>query len=281
MTGLGTEGLVSYAGPGGWEQKLHVEPVWGTHVLFDLRSPSLPDDVDSIVAAAVAYLHQVDAWFSTYRADTPITMYRNGLMEEFRLPSVVRSVLAACAGARDLTDGVFDPWAVRGGVDPSGYVKGWAAGVVADQIVAAGVANVCVNASGDIACRGLQAPDKEWTVGITNPYDTQSVIRAVSVPDGWAIATSGLYERGSHIANTVTGDSASTTTARPSSVPTPASPTRLPPRAWWRAPPATAGSSASPSGRSTSSRTGVPSSSALPSPSCTAYALPATRSPHS
>ncbi len=206
MTGLGTDGLISYAGPGGWEQKLHVEPVWGTHVLFDLRSPSLPSDVDAIVASAAAYLHQVDAWFSTYRADTPITMYRNGLMEEFRLPSVVRSVLAACAGARDLTDGVFDPWAVRGGVDPSGYVKGWAAGVVADQIVAAGVSNVCVNASGDIACRGLQAPGEDWTVGITNPYDTQSVIRAVSVPDGWAIATSGLYERGSHIANTVTGD---------------------------------------------------------------------------
>ena len=100
MTGLGTDGLVSYAGPGAWEQKIHVEPVWGTHVVLDLRAPALPSGIDSIVADAVAYLHQVDAWFSTYRADTPITMYRNGLLEEFRLPPIVRTVLDACAGAR-------------------------------------------------------------------------------------------------------------------------------------------------------------------------------------
>lgn len=206
MTGLGTDGLVSYAGPDGWEQVQHVEPVWGTHVVLDLRGPSLPSDVSSIVSDAVAYLHQVDAWFSTYRADTPMTMYRNGLIDEARLPGIVRRVLDACLRARELTDGVFDPWAVRGGVDPSGYVKGWAAGMVADQIVARGVDNVCVNASGDIACRGFMSDGALWSVGITNPYDTQSVIRVVSVPDGWAVATSGLYERGSHIANTVTGD---------------------------------------------------------------------------
>jgi thiamine biosynthesis lipoprotein len=187
MTGLGTDGLVSYAGPGDWQQVQHVEPVWGTHVVLDLRGPSLPADVDAIVTDAVAFLHQVDAWFSTYRADTPITMYRNGLIDSSRLPQVVRTVLDACAGAKQLTEG-------------------WAAGVVADQIVARGVPNVCVNASGDIACRGYQSAGSLWSVGITNPYDTQSVIRAVSVPDGWAIATSGLYERGSHIANTVTGD---------------------------------------------------------------------------
>ena len=206
MTRLGTDGLVSYAGPGDWQQVQHVEPVWGTHVVFDLRGPSLPADVASIVTDAVAFLHQVDAWFSTYRADTPITMYRNGLIDSSRLPQVVRTVLDACAGAKQLTAGVLDAWAVRGGVDASGYVKGWAAGVVADQIVARGVPNVCVNASGDIACRGYQSAGSLWSVGITNPYDTQSVIRAVSVPDGWSIATSGLYERGSHIANTVTGD---------------------------------------------------------------------------
>lgn len=204
-SGLGTDGLVSFAGPGPWEQLIHVEAVWGTHVVLDLRAPALPSGIEAMVADAVAYLHQVDAWFSTYRADTPITMYRNGLIEDFQLPSVVRAVLDACAGARELTGGVFDPWAVRGGVDPSGYVKGWAAGVVADLLVVRGVPNVCVNASGDIACRGLQSPGSMWTVGITNPYDPQSVIRTVSVPDGWAIATSGLYERGAHIADTGTG----------------------------------------------------------------------------
>ncbi|MCA0330618.1 MAG: FAD:protein FMN transferase [Actinobacteria bacterium] len=205
--GLGTDGLVSYAGPGDWQQRMHVEPVWGTHVVLDVRAPELPPDVDDLLAEAVSFLHQVDAWFSTYRADTPITMYRNGLIELERTPSIVQSVLEACAGAKQLTDGVFDPWAVPGGVDPSGYVKGWAAGVAADMLHDAGIPNVCVDASGDIAVHGRMSADEEWAVGITNPYDTQSVIRVVHLPDGTAMATSGLYERGEHIRDTSGGTS--------------------------------------------------------------------------
>ena len=195
---------VTHAGPGTWQQRVHVEEVWGTHVTFDLRDEALPDDVDEILASAIAYLHQVDAWFSTYRVDTPITMYRNGLIPLFRTPTVVQEVLSSCHFAKTLSRGAFDPWAVKGGVDPSGYVKGWAAGQVADQLVRAGIRNVCVNASGDIACRGLQAPGELWAIGIINPYDTQQVVEVVHVGDG-AVATSGLYERGSHIRNPRTG----------------------------------------------------------------------------
>ena len=201
-----TETTITYAGPGGWQQRVHVEPVWGTHVTIDLRGEVLPDNVDSLIADAVAYLHQVDAWFSTYRVDTPITMYRNGLIPLFRTPTVVQEVLEACRYAKALTRGAFDPWAVKGGVDPSGYVKGWAAGQLADRLVRAGVRNVCVNASGDIACRGQQAPGQPWAIGITNPYDTLQVVEVVHIGDG-AIATSGLYERGRHIANPRTASS--------------------------------------------------------------------------
>ncbi|HET7901409.1 MAG TPA: FAD:protein FMN transferase [Candidatus Nanopelagicales bacterium] len=195
---------VTFADAGPWQRRSHVEHVWGTVVTFDLRGETLPEDVDAILDDAVAYLHQVDAWFSTYRADTPITMLRNGLIEEFRVPQVVRDVLDACAGIKRLTHGAFDPWAVQGGVDPSGYVKGWAAGQVADRILGRGVANVSVNAAGDIACRGEQRPGEAWAIGILNPYDTQQVIAVVDVRDG-AIATSGLYERGNHIRNPRTG----------------------------------------------------------------------------
>ena len=199
-----TEAVVTYAGPGAWQQRVHVEAVWGTHVTIDVRGEHLPDDIDALIADGVAYLHQVDAWFSTYRVDTPITMYRNGLIPIFRTPTVVQEVLEACRYAKTLTHGAFDPWAVKGGVDPSGYVKGWAAGQLADQLVRSGVRNVCVNASGDIACRGLQAEGEPWAIGIINPYDTQQIVEVVHVRDG-AIATSGLYERGNHIANPRTG----------------------------------------------------------------------------
>jgi thiamine biosynthesis lipoprotein len=195
---------VTFADAGPWQSRMHVEHVWGTVVTFDLRGETLPADVDEILGDAVAYLHQVDAWFSTYRADTPVTMLRNGLIELYRVPQVVRDVLDACAQVKARTHGAFDPWAVPGGVDPSGYVKGWAAGQVADQMLRRGVPNVCVNAAGDIACHGEQRPGEPWAIGILNPYDTQQVIEVVHVAEG-AIATSGLYERGNHIRNPRTG----------------------------------------------------------------------------
>jgi thiamine biosynthesis lipoprotein len=198
------EHSITLAGPGPWQRLTHAEHVWGTVVTFDLRADVLPDDVDELLAQAVAYLHRVDAWFSTYRADTPITMFRNGLIPLYRTPAVVQEVLASCEYARRLTHGAFDPWAVAGGVDPSGYVKGWAAGQVADQLVRAGIANVCVNAAGDIACRGQQSPGEDWSIGVINPYDTQQVVEVVRIGDG-AIATSGLYERGEHIRNPRSG----------------------------------------------------------------------------
>jgi thiamine biosynthesis lipoprotein len=166
-------------------------------VTFDLRGPDLAG-VDEALAEAVAFLHRVDAWFSPYRVDSPITLLRNGLVPLELTPPVVQEVLDACAFARDLTQGAFDPWAVRGGVDPSGYVKGWAAGQAADLLVQRGVRNVAVDAAGDIACRGLQAPGQQWAIGILDPRSTREVVEVVRVGDG-AVATSGLYERGAHV----------------------------------------------------------------------------------
>jgi thiamine biosynthesis lipoprotein len=197
---VGMDTTVTLAGPGPWQRRTHAEHVWGTVVTFDVRAPELGPEVDSILEGAVGFLHQVDAWFSTYRADSPITMLRNGLIPLSRTPSVVQQVLGACQYAKELTRGAFDPWAVTGGVDPSGYVKGWAAGQVADQLVAAGIPNVAVNAAGDIACRGQQSPGELWAIGVLNPLNTQEVVQVVQVGDG-AIATSGLYERGAHITN--------------------------------------------------------------------------------
>ncbi|CAB4995334.1 unannotated protein [freshwater metagenome] len=190
--------VVRFAPLEGWVRTTHAEEVWGTVVTFDVRDAELDADAHRAVADAAAYLHQVDAWFSTYRLDTPITALRHGLSTYHQMPAIVRHVLDRCAEARDLTNGVFDPWSVPGGVDPSGYVKGWAADSVADMIVARGYPNVSVNAAGDVTCRGLQSPGSPWVVGIRHPDDPMSVIRVVSALD-CAVATSGEYERGHHI----------------------------------------------------------------------------------
>jgi thiamine biosynthesis lipoprotein len=116
-------------------------------------------------------------------------------------PADVIEVANLCAIAKDLTDGAFDPWAVPGGFDPSGYVKGWAADKCADIAQEHGAQHVQINFAGDLALRGgfnNGGVIKPWSIGISNPDNTQEVVKVIEIFDG-AIATSGDYERGAHI----------------------------------------------------------------------------------
>ena len=128
---------VQFADAGGWQRLTHQEPVWGTVVTFDVRGPELTG-AKQAVDFAVTFLHDVDAWFSTYRPDSHITALRNGLRRRDELPDIVEQVLQDCEYVRELTNGVFDPWAVTDGVDPSGYVKGWAAEIAAGVVAGNG-----------------------------------------------------------------------------------------------------------------------------------------------
>ena len=195
---------VTFAGLEGWTRRTHLEEVWGTVVTFDVRGEAIDDKVESAIADATGFLHQVDEWFSTYRVVSSITALRNGLRTCDEMLEIVQQVIDNCMYLRDLTDGVFDPWAVAGGVDPSGYVKGWAADIAADMMVAAGYFNVSVNAAGDVSNRGFQSPEKPWVVGIRHPEHAMEIVRTVRSLNG-AVATSGEYERGKHILNPKTG----------------------------------------------------------------------------
>jgi FAD:protein FMN transferase len=188
----------------GWTRAVHIEEVWGTVVTFEVRDEVLAPDVDEAFAEAVQFLHQVDRWFSTYKLQTPISAYRMGFATLEQLPDVISEVLDTCKYIKELTEGRFDPWAVKGGVDPSGYVKGWAADIAADMLVARGFFNVSVNAAGDVTCRGEQSPDQPWVIGIRHPVDPMAIVATTEVSNG-AIATSGEYERGHHIINPLTG----------------------------------------------------------------------------
>lgn len=192
----------------------HVELVWGTAVTIDIREvgEALPpeEEVRAAVEAAVSYLHWVDRVFSVHRPDSLATALRTGLRAEadlsLREPGerALLGVIERCRRAREVTGGAFDPWAARGGFDPSGFVKGWAAERVAARLVRRGLANVCVNAGGDVVCRGLAGPAQPWRVAVRHPDDGGAVVHVVEPGDG-AVATSGLYERGGHIVDPRTG----------------------------------------------------------------------------
>jgi thiamine biosynthesis lipoprotein len=183
----------------------HVEHVMGTTFVFDIR-----DGADrGGVAAAVTWLQHVDATFSTYRVDSPISRLGRGEISLDDVSEEVRSVLLLCEQLRRETNGAFDALAVPApngtNLDPSGVVKGWSIERAAEILERHGHTDFLVNGGGDIAVRGTAAPGRPWMIGIRHPHDPSAVVATLEASGRFAVATSGTYERGAHIVDPFTG----------------------------------------------------------------------------
>jgi FAD:protein FMN transferase len=179
----------------------HAEQVMGTVVSFDIpasASPALQD--------AVRWLHWVDATFSPYRDDSDVSRFGRGSATLADCAPELAEVMDACAEVSSLSGGYFT--ARPGGrFDPSGYVKGWAIERAAAMLTASGSAEHSVNGGGDVQCVGDHGPGQPWRVGIADPLRPGSLVLVVCGRD-FAVATSGVAERGPHIINPHTGQPA-------------------------------------------------------------------------
>lgn len=172
------------------------ETVMGTVVTFELFGELEANRSHVALSRARAVLRRADATFSTYKPASPISLIRRGELDEADAPVIVRQVLASCAELRELTDGWFDPWKMPGGVDPSGYVKGWAA-AEALAALAPTADGVVVNAAGDVATAGHPRDADPFRIGVVAPVDRHRL--AFVVTSRGAVATSATYERGEHL----------------------------------------------------------------------------------
>jgi len=173
----------------------------GTVVGIDVRDPGV---AEAAVDAAIAWLADVDARFSPYRATSEISRLARAEIGLDDVAPDVRFVLTRCEALRVESDGFFDVRGpgLLGGLDPSGYVKGWAVEEAAQILEAAGARNYAINAGGDVVLRGSPEPGRPWLVGIRHPLEADQVVARLAIEPGpgrWAVATSGLYERGDHI----------------------------------------------------------------------------------
>lgn len=171
-----------------------VEHCMGTVFTFDIRPPGVPEEA---VDEAVRLLHDVDATFSTYRADSQISRLARGELSSAQCSAEVREVLDRCVELAAATEGYFSAYPA-GSLDPSGYVKGWAIERASDVLAAAGSRNHCVNGGGDMQCVGGVGPGQPWRMGIANPLRPGEIVATV-VGFDLAIATSGTAERGPHV----------------------------------------------------------------------------------
>jgi thiamine biosynthesis lipoprotein len=90
--------------------------------------------------------------------------------------------------------------------------EGYAADRCREMMLARGIKAGIVNGSGDMSTWGKQPDGREWTIGITNPFDDNKILAVLPLKKG-AVVTSGSYEkfvefngkRYAHIINPKTG----------------------------------------------------------------------------
>ncbi len=184
----------------------HDEVVMGTVASFTLYRQSSHlsySQAMSGLQAACAKLHFLDEIFSTWKPDSPMSRLRRKELEVNEAPSEIQEVLRLCESVKESTKGWFDPWAMPGGVDPTGLVKGWAVERALEILQDSGISAALINAGGDLAVFGRPETDLGWRIGIQHPWRSDMLACVVQVES--AVATSGTYERGAHIIDPFTG----------------------------------------------------------------------------
>ena len=171
--------------------------VWGT--IVSIQTPNSNSELfNRACDAAQSYFLEVDEKFSTFKSGSEVSRIRRGDLKIEDASSEVKLVWNKCLDLRNLTQRAFDPWAVEGGFDPSGFVKGWAAQESLRFFVEKGTDQIQINAGGDVVVRGGIDESTPWNIGIRHPDFADEIAKKYDLFDG-AIASSGIYERGAHI----------------------------------------------------------------------------------
>lgn len=178
---------------------------WGTIIFIDASSASIKEpEIQASIDRVRDFLYFVDEIFSTYKDQSEVSRLRRGEITIADCCADLQEVWQLCLDAKTYSDGFFDPWCVEGGFDPSGYVKGWASDRAISMMKSDGVEHIQINSAGDLSLAGGVEPGKPWSIGIRHPEEAHTIVKVFDITDG-AIATSGTYERGSHIKDPHTG----------------------------------------------------------------------------
>jgi thiamine biosynthesis lipoprotein len=186
-----------------------VEQIMGMPISVHVRA-DLPRSATVIAAVGRVFdeLRRVDAVFSMWKADSQISRLSRGELVPADCDDDVREIIALCAQARERTEGWFDAdLPTADGVrrfNPTGLVKGWAAGRAAQHLAGLRGADFLLNAGGDVVVGCTRTDTPDWQLGIEDPTDRTRMVATVPLRSG-GIATSGTAARGAHIVVPGTG----------------------------------------------------------------------------
>ncbi|GAX55770.1 FAD:protein FMN transferase [Streptomyces olivochromogenes] len=173
-----------------------VEQVMGFPVSLRIDDESASEQTADPV---FAWLREVDARFSPFRADSEVSRLDRGELTPHELSPDLTEVLGLCEEYRVATGGAFDVRLPGRGLDPCAMVKGWSVQRAANLLSGRGTSRFCLNAGGDVVAAG-----GPWRVGVRHPERADRLCTVLEITDG-AVATSARYERGDHILDGRTG----------------------------------------------------------------------------
>ena len=171
----------------------------GTVVSVHIDDSISHESAEDLWSSVCSFLRDIEDRFSTFLPTSEISRINKGELHVLDASPDVVEVLDACTWLEHLSDGVFNARRPDGSIDPAGFVKGWAAERAARLLAEAGLKNYYLRSGGDIQSHGTQATGDKWRVGIVDPHDATRIHSYVDIPENWAIATSGVAERGQHI----------------------------------------------------------------------------------
>jgi len=143
-----------------------------------------------------AICEDTDERFSPYKTTSELQKLWRGQIKERDVSDDMKHIIAECERYEHITDRYFSARFVAGSFNPTGYVKAWAIQRMVDYLANKHIETYLINAGGDIAAHS--AAGHTWTIAIANPFNTTEPIAELNI-DNLAIATSGSYEKGSHI----------------------------------------------------------------------------------
>ena len=168
-------------------------------------------EVDRRIEACFAELARAEEIFSPFLPGSDISRIRRGEMQIADAHRLVSEVACECRDAEAATEGRFSAWR-DGRFDPTGYVKGWAVERAAARHLAPlleedGCRAVGLSIGGDMQLLTADGADWTWRVGIPDPESPSEILATIEVVRG-AVATSGSAERGGHIVDPRSGETA-------------------------------------------------------------------------
>lgn len=174
--------------------------IMGMPVVIDI--PGLKND--QVIEKAFDNLRRIDEQFSPFKPDSELMRFRRKEVPADKVSIGMKNVMKACLEAERYTNGYFSA-RYGGEFDPSGYVKGWAIAEAKLLLFELGYRTFSISAGGDITTRS--SGEKVWRIGVQHPKKKNALMGKI-FGKNMGIATSGNYEKGTHIINPHTGKGA-------------------------------------------------------------------------